>query len=95
MNHVCLDHNVITLIVKDPTHSLLPVLEKAKLKVYRFPYSPAHIEEIAVIYREVSDFAKADGYVTEHLKCLSSVTDELGYLPAEVAGSPRQRRCQI
>ena len=89
MNFVYLDHNVITPIVKSRAQrGKLPEINRAKSEGCRFPYSPAHIEEIAVIYQAETDFAKADGYVTAHLNCISSVTDDLEFLPCEGNDGP-------
>jgi hypothetical protein len=47
----------------------------------RFFYSPAHIEEIANIYRHCDDSEKADEYVQGHLNFLMLLTSGWEYLP--------------
>lgn len=48
-----------------------------------FPYSPAHIEEVAVILRKQKDQDKADKYVKAHLEYISQLSDGWEYLPSD------------
>lgn len=50
-------------------------------KKYVFPYSPAHIEEVATIYQDCKDKNKAKEYVKEHLNFISVISDNLEFLP--------------
>lgn len=90
MNHTYLDQNVFVAILKKERPGLLDHIEKEKAKGVRFPYSPAHIEEVAVIPREIEDAALASQRVDENIELLARVSDRWEYLPGlDDVGSTR------
>jgi hypothetical protein len=78
---VYLDHNVIIRLMKGGTPLSETVLH-LKNAGARILYSPAHIEEVAVILRENSDLKEAARLIHEHLEFISYLTGDWEYLPA-------------
>lgn len=75
-----LDHNVITDLMKG-NPALWETISHLKSNGARVIYSPAHIEEVAVILRETSDIDKGKRFVREHLRFISAITDDWEYRP--------------
>ena len=54
-----------------------------KNKDIQFIYSPAHIEEIAVIKRKVENIEVRKKYIYQHLRIISKLTNNNELLPSD------------
>lgn len=80
---IYLDLNVVVDAMNNRAAALSEALELARQKGARFAYSPAHIEEIANIYRSTATDSECDIYISEHLRFIAALTDCLEIFPAE------------
>src|SRR4051812_14781608 len=76
-----LDHNVLVALLKKELPGLREHIDARKSTGSVFPYSPAHIEEVALIFREQEASAEADRLVAEHLQIIEEVSDRWELLP--------------
>lgn len=76
-----LDHNVIVALFKNERPGLREHIDARKGVGYVYPYSPAHIEEVAVIFRDQKVPEEADRLVAEHLQLIEGVSDGWELLP--------------
>lgn len=74
---------MIVAILKEEDIQLSQKVEELFYKKYVFPYSPAHMEEVAVIYKKCHDFAKAKEHVKRHLDYISRISRNLEFLPRD------------
>lgn len=92
-NRTYLDQNVFVAIVKNERPGLLEHIDKRKAEGVQFPYSPAHIEEVAVILRDhddPEDPEPAHRLIGYNLWLIGHVSGGLEILPPEdVAGPSR------
>lgn len=79
---IYVDHNVITALMRG-NESLHETITELKVNRARLFYSPAHIEEVAVIQRESPSAEEADRRIKEHLRFISTLTGNWEYLPCE------------
>jgi hypothetical protein len=80
---IYLDHNVIVSAMRRRIDSLPGDIEAWKSTNSVFPYSPAHLEEIAVILREQADYERAIQHVAEHLAFIEELSECWELLPAD------------
>jgi len=73
--------NVIIDCQKKTDDALSKKVEQLKIRNYKFLYSPAHIEEIAVILRSEPNQELAIEYINDGLSFISSLTNNNEYLP--------------
>src|SRR5579871_58222 len=76
-----LDQNVFVAILKAEREGLADRIARLKTEGVVFPYSPAHIEEVAVIPRETAVAALASQRVNENIQLIEMVSDRWEYLP--------------
>ena len=76
---IYLDMNIFISYIKQENINLVKVLNYAikNTSIY-FPYSPAHIEEIAVINRKSKD---SKMHISQNLKIISKICKNYEYLP--------------
>ncbi len=86
-NRIYLDLNVFVDMLQNRQPGLLDQVEKHK-KAFAFIFSPAHLEEVAVIFRSDTDQSRAQGLVDRHCQLISKVCDDLEVLPAASEGGP-------
>jgi hypothetical protein len=79
---VYLDQNVLMAILKNERPGLMDHIKCFKEDAVVFPYSPAHIEEVAIIPRECEDATLAGERVNENLQLIEEISDRWEYLPA-------------
>ena len=89
---VYLDMNIVISLRKGENPSLLPVIQKLRNEGYIFPYSPAHIEEIAMIARRTEDETEADIRVNENLDHLARLTEHIELIRGERESDPTEFR---
>ncbi|MDG3008394.1 hypothetical protein [Paludisphaera mucosa] len=80
---IYLDHDVFVRLRRDERPGLAGHIAAFKQEEFLFTYSPAHLEEIAVIIREVQDQTEAEKRVAESIAILSQTTGNWEFLPAE------------
>lgn len=78
---IYLDHNVIADVYQDRRPGLRDVIEARKAAGAIFPYSPAHMEEIAVILRCQVEPEKAHRMIDEQVALVASLSDTWEILP--------------
>lgn len=87
-NRSYLDHNVVVDVYQNRRPGLRAVIDNRKKAGDIFPYSPAHMEEIAVILRSQPDLEKAQKMVGEQIALVADLSDTWEILPAfQNAGS--------
>ena len=59
------------------------LIKKLKKNNYKLLYSPAHIEELAVIFREKEDVSEAEVFVENLLHSITEITDNYECFPTE------------
>ena len=82
MEKIYLDMNVIVDCLRGKDPLTVSIINKKKSNESIFPYSPAHMEEVAVILKTEKDFHKAKGYIEKHLSYISTLSDNWEYLPS-------------
>jgi len=76
---IYLDMNIFVSYIKQENIDLVKSLNYAiKNTTKKFPYSPAHIEEIAVINRKSENSKR---YISQNLKIISKICKDYEYLP--------------
>ncbi len=76
-----LDHNVVVALIKKERPGLREHIDARKAAGSVFPYSPAHVEEVAVIFREQKNEDEATRLVAEHLQLIEGISDRWELLP--------------
>ncbi|MCE9561858.1 MAG: hypothetical protein K8U57_07375 [Planctomycetes bacterium] len=79
---VYLDQNIFMALLKGEKPGLREHIDAQKANgTVAFPYSPAHIEEVAVIFREMEDPELARARVVENLSLIGDVSGRWELLP--------------
>jgi hypothetical protein len=78
-----LDHNVAIDVLKRRRPEVAAAVKQFRGLGGRVVYSPAHIEEIANIYRTDATDADCDVYIQDHLKFFADLTDCWEFLPSQ------------
>jgi hypothetical protein len=76
-----LDQNVFVAILKGEREGVEDRIARLKADGVVFPYSPAHIEEVAIIPREIADAALASQRIDENIQLIEKVSNRWEYLP--------------
>lgn len=79
---VYLDHNVFVDVYQNRRPNLRELIDCRKAAGDIFPYSPAHMEEIAVVFRCQSDQMKAMQMVEEQVALVGELSDTWEILPS-------------
>lgn len=82
---VYLDTNVISDCLYGRDQAVKEKVSSLLLDGIVFPFSPAHMEEIAVIYREAEE-EKTHLYVQDHISFISRLSGNCGLMPSEREG---------
>ncbi|HTR43450.1 MAG TPA: hypothetical protein VMH87_17695 [Pseudomonadales bacterium] len=77
-----LDHNAAIHVLKRRRPDFATAIEEFRGRGGKIVYSPAHIEEIANIYRTKATDADCDIYVHNHLRFFANLTDCWEFLPS-------------
>jgi hypothetical protein len=85
---VYLDHNVIADVYQNRRDGLREVIDGRKKAGDIFPYSPAHMEEIAVVLRSQPDPEQAQQMVAEQIALVAYLSDTWEILPAVQNAGP-------
>ena len=80
---IYLDMNVIVDCLRGRDDLVKERVIQLRNEGIMFPYSPAHIEEVAVIFKKQKDQEKACQYVAEHLAYISGLSGDWEYLPSD------------
>lgn len=78
-----LDHNTAIDVLKGRRLGLVAAVQQFKERGGRVIYSPAHMEEVANIYRSDADDFDCEIHVQEHLKFFAQLTDCWEFLPCD------------
>jgi hypothetical protein len=85
---VYLDQNVFVAILKDEHPQLRARIDEHRAVGTLFPYSPAHMEEVAVVLRDLAgDKLAATRIFDENMNVIAEISDHWEFLPGEV-GQP-------
>jgi hypothetical protein len=83
---IYLDMNIIVSYIKQENENIIKTINfLSKNTKYKLPYSPAHIEEIAVIKRKVTT-QKSEIYINRNLRIISKIAKNYEYLPTKNDG---------
>lgn len=86
MIEIYLDMNIMVDCLQGRDEAVHNKIRQIKFGGAILPYSPAHMEEVAVIFREEKDEEKAEQYVENNLRFISEVTGNWEYLPNNDSG---------
>ena len=81
MRHIYLDMNIVADMISDRSPVIGPKVSRLKSLGFIFPYSPAHMEETAVIFRAQEDEETAKNQVTQQLIFIKQLSNSTEYLP--------------
>jgi len=84
MKKIYLDMNVFSELIHSDrplNNFIFNLINKFKSNNYQFLYSPAHIEEVALILSSEKDIIKAKEYIDNILLNISKITDNYECLP--------------
>ncbi|KAF0809621.1 hypothetical protein A167_01692 [Alcanivorax sp. S71-1-4] len=82
---IYLDTNVIADCIFDRDLEVKVKVESLRASGAQFPFSPAHLEEFAVIFRE-ADESEADSLVARHVNFISDLSGNSGFMPGGKRG---------
>lgn len=75
------DHNTVIDVMKRRNLELVNAVKQSQFLGAKVVYSPAHIEEVANIYRTEASDEDCDRYIRGHLDFLAGLTDCWEILP--------------
>jgi len=85
---VYLDHNAIADVYQKRRAGLRELIDARKKLGDIFPYSPAHMEEIAVVLRSQPDQAQAQQMVADQIALVAELSDTWEILPGHQNAGP-------
>ena len=86
MTEVYLDMNVLVDCIQERDPAVVSKINELASRGAVFPYSPAHMEEVAVILRAEKDRHKAIEYVKKNIEYISELSGDWEYLPSVDSG---------
>jgi len=81
LRHIYLDMNIVADMIADRSPVIGPKVSRLKSLGFIFPYSPAHMEETAVIFRAQEDEETAKNQIIQQLIFIKELSNSTEYLP--------------